>query len=45
MSEPHTALKNVGWRASEKWYIVILNTDEYHLLQGVTNDTRKESKD
>jgi len=45
MSEPPNALKNVGWRPSGKWYIVILNTDDYHLLQGVTNDTRKESKD
>lgn len=44
MSEPHDSVSNIGWRASDKWYIVILNTADFQLLQGETNDARKESK-
>lgn len=35
---------DIGWRASESIYVVILHLKEYAKLLGKTNDTRKENK-
>lgn len=35
---------DIGWRASESYYVVIIHMRDYKKLFGKTDDTRKESK-
>lgn len=35
---------DIGWRASESMYVIILHINDYAELLGQANDTRKESK-